>query len=214
MTFNPNIPQPGDNISNSQGQILTNFSQLNSIFSNDHYTWNDATAANRGYHKQITYPVAAASTSLTTGSKGITYTVNNSGLSNLTELFFANATHFTQITSNGNAIWKGSPVGGESGVVDWKAAFKGHMFLPNGIQLNWGFITSPTNSSSGGSVTYDQDFTTQTDIILITPATDNNGTNADIFVFKNSESTSGFKYLNTSSSSSTFAYMYYLAIGH
>lgn len=32
MSYNPSIPQPGDNISVSQGQMLTNFSLLDAVF--------------------------------------------------------------------------------------------------------------------------------------------------------------------------------------
>jgi len=55
MTFNPNIPQASDLISQSQAQILTNFGQVNTIFDIDHVTFNNATAANRGKHDKSTY---------------------------------------------------------------------------------------------------------------------------------------------------------------
>jgi hypothetical protein len=43
MSYNPNIPQPTDNISVSQGQILTNFTQLNQVF-----TFNSSTTGATG----------------------------------------------------------------------------------------------------------------------------------------------------------------------
>ena len=55
MTFNPNIPQATDLTSASQSQILTNFSQLNTIFDVDHVTYDNATVANRGKHDKSTY---------------------------------------------------------------------------------------------------------------------------------------------------------------
>lgn len=55
MTYNPSIPQSSDLISQSQAQVLTNFSQLNTIFDVDHVTYNDATSANRGKHDKSTY---------------------------------------------------------------------------------------------------------------------------------------------------------------
>ena len=55
MTYNPAIPQSTDIPSQSQSQILTNFSQANTIFGIDHVAFNDATAANRGKHDQSTY---------------------------------------------------------------------------------------------------------------------------------------------------------------
>ena len=55
MTFNPNIPQAANIISQSQGQILTNFNQANTIFDVDHITFDAAVVANRGKHDQSTY---------------------------------------------------------------------------------------------------------------------------------------------------------------
>jgi hypothetical protein len=56
MSFNNNIPQPGDNLSDSQGQLLVNNISLNNSFGVDHYTFNDLTA-NNGKHNQVTTPL-------------------------------------------------------------------------------------------------------------------------------------------------------------
>lgn len=65
MTYNPNIPQSTDNISVSQGNLLTNFQQINALYGTnsagagvpgaDHVAFNDATSANRGLHKKVTF---------------------------------------------------------------------------------------------------------------------------------------------------------------
>lgn len=54
MTYNPNIPQGTDNISVSQGQILTNFTLLNSYYGRDHYAFTDGVYP--GYHQQVNLP--------------------------------------------------------------------------------------------------------------------------------------------------------------
>lgn len=54
MTFNPNIPQPTDTLSVSQGELLTNDTQLNTVFNVDHVAFDDATVANRGKHTSST----------------------------------------------------------------------------------------------------------------------------------------------------------------
>lgn len=54
MTYRPNIPLSSDIPSQSQGQILTNFQQLNSIFALNHVTYDDAATANRGKHTYVT----------------------------------------------------------------------------------------------------------------------------------------------------------------
>lgn len=60
MTFNPQIPQAGDRPSNSQAQLLTNFGQLNTLFNADHVAYNDATVANRGLHRKVTFITSVA----------------------------------------------------------------------------------------------------------------------------------------------------------
>lgn len=53
MTFNPNIPQSGDKQDQSQPQILTNFTQLNTLMDNDHVAWDNGTVANRARHRRV-----------------------------------------------------------------------------------------------------------------------------------------------------------------
>lgn len=62
MTFKNNIPQPTDNLSDSQVDLLNNMSQLDTSFGVDHYTFSDLTA-NNGFHNQITTPVYVATPS-------------------------------------------------------------------------------------------------------------------------------------------------------
>ncbi len=61
MSFNPNIPQPSDELSDSQGDILTNFSTSNTSFGIDHYPFADLTA-NNGKHKWVTTPLTPGGT--------------------------------------------------------------------------------------------------------------------------------------------------------
>lgn len=56
MAFNPNIPAPGDLLSNSQGQLLANNGVLDNIFSINHYTFSD-TSGNAGKHKFVEMPI-------------------------------------------------------------------------------------------------------------------------------------------------------------
>ena len=52
MTYLPGIPNAGDRPSQSQGQLLTNFTALNTVFGVDHLAFN---AVNGGKHTQSTY---------------------------------------------------------------------------------------------------------------------------------------------------------------
>lgn len=90
MSYNPNIPQSTDPISQSQSQILTNFSQANTAFGIDHT--NLATASNQGFHKQVTYQNVSAvvPATLTTFPQAVSYTRSFGTAPNRAqELYFA-----------------------------------------------------------------------------------------------------------------------------
>ena len=55
MTYNPGIPKAKDILADSQGDLLTNFDQLNTIYgtSGDHVAFNAAAGA--GKHKKVTF---------------------------------------------------------------------------------------------------------------------------------------------------------------
>jgi len=53
MTYNPSIPQPIDDMSDSQSDLLTNFGELNTVFGEDHEAFN--AAVNKGKHKKVTF---------------------------------------------------------------------------------------------------------------------------------------------------------------
>jgi hypothetical protein len=56
MVFKNNIPQPTDNLSDSQVDLLNNNSQLDTSFGIDHYTFSNLTV-NNGKHNQVTTPL-------------------------------------------------------------------------------------------------------------------------------------------------------------
>jgi hypothetical protein len=56
--YTPNIPQPGDNPSDSQDQILENFQTLQSLYgtTGDHYSWTNTNATESTKHARVTLP--------------------------------------------------------------------------------------------------------------------------------------------------------------
>ncbi len=166
MVYNPNIPQANDLISNSQSQILANFSAIDSSllgFARDHYSLTDAT--NGGAHKQVFFPAAASPVPTTTGTQCAIY----SGLvSGSYELFFKNANGSTQVTAGTDAFWKS---GSGNGIVTESVAQNGFMNLPNGIQFRWG---RATGLSDGSSVSFTPAFTTSCFSIQVTGERSNN----------------------------------------
>lgn len=65
MVFKANIPQPTDNLSKSQGDLLGNMQQLDASFLVDHYTFSDI-SGQTGKHRQVTTPVPAPPAHVTT----------------------------------------------------------------------------------------------------------------------------------------------------
>lgn len=59
MSYNPNIPQPGDNLDISQGDLLTNFTACDVSFGIEHYKFSNLTA-NNGKHNTVTSPAYVA----------------------------------------------------------------------------------------------------------------------------------------------------------
>lgn len=57
-SYTPNIPQPGDDPSDSQDQILQNFQTLNTGYgtTGDHYPWTNTTPVEGRKHAKVTLP--------------------------------------------------------------------------------------------------------------------------------------------------------------
>lgn len=126
MTFTPNIPASGQTLGSSRDQILQNFSNYNTVVSQDHVSPN---SSGQGKHNQSTYPEQAANPT-TLANEGAVYT---KAASAVTELFFRRE-------SNGTAI--------QMTVGDPIAAANGSTFLPGGIIMKWGTQVLPTNVST------------------------------------------------------------------
>jgi hypothetical protein len=135
--YNPSIPQPTDNLSTSQGQMLNNFTQLNNIFDFDHYTWNDATVGNRGLHRQIHFP-ATTSQAAQAGTASVLYSKAVSGVSSL---YFDNAV-------GSSAVWRGGAANGLVGLTTGGTLSNGLMTMPNGLIFQWGFNGGISDGSS------------------------------------------------------------------
>lgn len=127
MTFNANIPQSTDLISNSQPQILANFSQLNTQFAVDHNAFNTGSGNGNGHHKKVFFDNAPVAPTVA-GTESAIYP----GLvSAAQQLFFKNAVGAVQLT--------GTTV----------ASASGSTFLPGGIILKWG-----TGAITGSTQTF------------------------------------------------------------
>lgn len=88
MSYNPNIPGPNDLLSQSQGQIQTNFSQISTWTAVDHI--GITTASNTGEHAQVTLPAPGTAGS-PSGLESTLYSAPGTADNTKTQLFFKNA---------------------------------------------------------------------------------------------------------------------------
>lgn len=152
MSFNPNIPQSTDIPSQSQGEILTNFQQLNTVFDIDHVPFNDATVADRGKHDQSTY-IELAVDPTTAVDEVAVYSKDQGGVA---ELFYRRESNGAvgQLTIfKAWASFTGSPVAIQdsfniSGIVrnaagNWTVSFTNN--LPN---ANYAVLVTPQMTSA------------------------------------------------------------------
>lgn len=123
MSYNPNIPQSSDIPSQSQGEMLTNFQQLNTVFDVDHVPFNDSTTANRGKHDKSTY-IELSANPATAADEMALYSKASGGN---TRLFMRQEGSGTVIQLSGK-----DPSSGNTGTT----------FLPGGLILAWGRLTA------------------------------------------------------------------------
>ena len=136
VDYNPSIPQPTDNLSNSQGQMLNNFTQLNNIFDINHFTWNDAVSADRGMHRKVDLPA----TTVVVAPAGLSSVVYSKTVAGVAGLYFDNAV-------GSSAVWRGGSGDGLITSTTGGNATSGTMTFPNGIILKWGYVASVADAT-------------------------------------------------------------------
>lgn len=127
MTYDPTIPILSHNITVDASQIQTNFSQLNTLYGQDHFSFNNATVGSRGLHKQITFPSAPTEPVPTGTITNVYPKVDALDTGGKIQLYFRNASTTTQLT---NAFSS--------------AVTNGYYMLPGGFIIMWGFVASPS----------------------------------------------------------------------
>jgi hypothetical protein len=144
MPYNPNIPQPTDNPSVSQSQMLGNFSTLATDFAVNHIPLTSG-GATAGYHTQIWFPAPLSADPGLTAPQASLYTKTSGGAS---QLFYQNgalASNVVQLTGLSNNV-SGSNYG---------------FATPFGFIMNMGQVST-------GAVTYALPFSTTIYTVLMT----------------------------------------------
>lgn len=193
-TYNPDIPQPGDNPSQSQDLILQNFQVINTAFNLNHGHLDDASL--QGKHLFMQMP-AQSSAPTTLANEGALYT-RTSTLSGLVELVY-------ERQSNGTTIEFTSSL----------QATNGWARLPSGILLKWGQEVNITGNNAGNPINFPTGATIPAFNSIFTgylTIQDSSGT-PDTFVTLGNISITGFNVVvsqrkTTSSATGTFFYFF------
>lgn len=136
MTYNPAIPKPADLMSVSQGDLLENFSQLNTQFGVNHVEFDDA-GANKGKHKFCSFVEQAADPAVQSDEYIIYSKEDDSGDTELYARPEAGAGNSYQITKDANLYLGLIPVVS----VNWDSA--GAIF-GNSLGVSGGAVTVVT----------------------------------------------------------------------
>jgi len=172
-TYTANIPQPSDNPSSSQDQILQNFQTLNTTISVNHVAMNDS---DQGKHKFLQLP-EQASAPTTAANEGGLYTKAVSGN---TELFY-------RAESDGKEYQMTKA---------FSASSNGYFDIPGGLRYQWGKSSKLKN---GSTVTYPTPFTSGPYIVQ-TQILQNSSASNQIFVDDSASSTTQFTVRTTAGS--------------
>lgn len=182
------MPQPNDLLSDSQGDLLQNFSAANTSFGINHYEFDDATV-NNGKHKFVSMPVTT--TPVTVANEGVLYT---KAIAGGTALFFArDVASDVQLTT--------------PSVVTPLDAQDGYSWLPGGLFMQWGFAAI-TAGSGAKVINFPVAFSASAYNVQITPV--RSSTNVDI-VYMVSTTSTNFTCFTTASGG--IANIYWCAIG-
>ncbi len=126
MTYDPNQPNPNDDLDVSQPKLLLNSQQLDIVFGVNHFKFSDL-SGNAGKHTFV--ELVGVSVDPVAGSgENVLFSKSVAGK---TQMFYRR--------SSGGPIQLTGP---ETPVI----ADNGYTFLPGGIMLQWGRIASTNNS--------------------------------------------------------------------
>jgi len=204
-TYTPNIPQPGDIPAQSQDQILQNFQSIDdgtNGFARNHVSLTNGTVGQRGKHnflelvQQSGKPGTLAANENTFYAKSVTST--GDGGYTQTETFLARGTSAVEIQMTA----------GKNSDVPFSDADNFVTFLPGGLLIQGGVVTSP---GSSGTISFSPTFSAVPLSITLT-AQRNSSSNPIVAWVDNASapSASQFKY---NSDVSSISKLYWVAIG-
>lgn len=132
MAYNPLIPQANDLLSQSQGEIQTNFAAIKTLVDINHVSFD---AVGQGKHFKVSLPVQSPAPSFDVGEVGLYSFLNPT--TNKNELYVnkTNNSGVVQIAGTASILGTSNPTPGSFGNTT------GWTMLPSGIKMVWGSFT-------------------------------------------------------------------------
>lgn len=134
MAYLPSIPQPGDLLATSQGNLLANMQEIQALVDVNHV---DFASSDQGKHFVVTLPVQADSP-----PSGYTFINNEVGLYCYNNALTTDNEVYIHTNMSGGAVIAEVPLTASN------QASKGWCYLPSGLILKWG-----NSVTSGSTVT-------------------------------------------------------------
>src|ERR1041385_9061218 len=117
MSYQANIPQPTDALSQSQSDILNNFAAIQTLVD---VNYVDFASSDQGKHKFVTFPVQTVTPSFNVGEVGLYNKL--SAVTSVNELFIVNSAGTTTPLTASQQV----------------ASNNGWAYLPSGVLMKWG----------------------------------------------------------------------------
>lgn len=150
MAYDANIPQPNDQLKDSQADLLANFQAIKALIDINHDTFGSPT---EGKHKFVSFPVQTPVPTFSAGEDGLynrLYAVTNKN-----ELF----SHIQTFAGTSNIPSTASILGQATP----GASTNGWTYLPSGILMHWGLFSG----NGSATVTVDASFAPFTAIFTV-----------------------------------------------
>ena len=189
--YNANIPQPGDNLSNSQGDLLANFQQIDITVGKNHYPTSNVTA-NNGKHKFVEMPNGTLPAGLVAAESTLYSKLDASSLS---QLFYTRDNSGIEIQMTAGTL---APVRLQNGF----------SFLMGNMLIQWGFNTV---ASGTGQINFSPTFANVgafPPVVTIAPYNTTTSDNRSFYI--TATAFDKFTYNNTGSATTK---VYWMAIG-
>lgn len=207
MPFDANIPQPGDFLSESQQDLLSNFLSMETTYGINHVPFSQE-VTNRGKHKFVEMPGDVLPT--TTANEGTLYTKT---AASVTSLFYTpdNSAKEYQLTTTLDSHYSffGKNAAYTQAAVNYHG---GYTFLPGAMIMQYGILDVNTSVSTY-TILFPFNFPTALFNVTFSPirAASSPGSDNEFWVIDGSMTPSGFQIFNKGAHSFRFMWQ---AIGN